>query len=438
MSARLQLTINIKMNNRLSHNLFQPIRPLEEIETFVRQDANGATAKFGELTMRSAFQPVLSIVHRRPVGYEALLRAYDPDGRPVSPLKVFEQAAGEQEGIFLDRLCRNLHLRNFLGMANETDWLFLNINPQVIVRGGYYGSYFSELLQRFDVPPHRIVLEILEGKILDEAVLAKAVGHYRELGCLVAIDDFGAGHSNFERIWRIAPDIVKLDRSIIVQAIENRRVRRVIPNLVSLIHESGSLALMEGIETEEQTMIAVDSGIDFVQGYFFGRPCAQLPPPAHDGGGLSTLCDKFLKVAEGESARHRESLLGYVDTFKDAAKRVASGIAPEQACAEFLSRPRTERCYLLDGTGRQLGDNLPAHGRPGVTHSRFAPLADASGAVWSRRPYFRRAMSRPGEVQISRPYLSITGANMCVTLSVTVTPGGQLQVLCCDLDWNDL
>ena len=72
-----------------------------------------------------------------------------------------------------------------------------------------------------------------------------------------------------------------------------------------------------------------------------------------------------------------------------------------------------------------------------VNDPRFNPLLDAKDAVWSRRPYFRRAISHPGEVQVSRPYLSITGANMCVTLSIMVNTSQGAQVLCGDLDWNE-
>ena len=66
---------------------------------------------------------------------------------------------------------------------------------------------------------------------------------------------------------------------------------------------------------------------------------------------------------------------------------------------------------------------------------RFRPLGLASDARWARRPYFRRALEEPGVTQITRPYLSLHGARMCVTLSVAcATPAG-LRVLCADIDW---
>jgi hypothetical protein len=67
--------------------------------------------------------------------------------------------------------------------------------------------------------------------------------------------------------------------------------------------------------------------------------------------------------------------------------------------------------------------------------TRFLPLADAQGANWLRRPYFRAAISAPERVHVTRPYLSINEALPCVTLSVATRVGGQTCVLCGDIDW---
>lgn len=411
---------------------------LDQVES-VCGDSNGSVVgSFKHLQIGSAFQPIFSLAHRRPVGYEALLRASDGESSPVSPLDVFEMAEKESETVFLDRLCRNVHLRNFLSMSDDTGWLFLNINPEVTVRGKNYGAFFVDLLERNQMPPHRVVVEILENSIADESLLADAVSYYRSLGCLIAIDDFGAGHSNFDRIWRISPEIVKLDRMMISQAVSNRTVRRVLPNLVSLIHESGSLALMEGIETETEALISMESGIDFVQGYYFGRPEAALNESCATLGSLQELCDTFKVFSESEAQKYHRVLAPYVESFRYSASLIESGAAPNSACAKFLGMTRVERCYVLDGQGGQCGESLVAHSQSVRNDLRFAPLFDASGAIWSQRHYFQRAIRQPGEVQISRPYLSVAGVNMCVTLSVAIHTDSGIQVLCSDLDWADI
>lgn len=410
---------------------------IDHIDAAIEVAPDGrAVGRFKHLTLTSAFQPILSLAHRRSVGYEALLRAFGPDGKAVPPLDVFRMTEDDVEATFLDRLCRAVHLHNFLTLPEEDSWIFMNLSPKVVVDGRQYGSFFSKLLTQHGFPAHRIVVEIVEEAIHDEGLLAEAVNYYKDLGCLVAIDDFGAGHSNFERIWRIAPHIVKLDRSVSVQAAANQRVRRVLPNLVNLIHEAGSLALMEGIEIEEEALIAMDADIDFVQGYYFARP-------AGDGIGADActtlfggLCDKFKYFITDEAKDYRQRLTPYLSGFRQTVGLLESGREVMDACAKFLRQPRTQCCYLLDAEGQQIGDNLDSLFSTTNFDLRFTPLSNAKGANWGRRQYFRQAMNQPGQVQVSNPYLSIATSKMCVTLSVSVTSGKEMRVLCCDLDWS--
>ena len=406
------------------------------VDASVCRTAGEVSGSFKGLRVGSGFQPIYSLAHRRAVGYEALLRATTGDGAGVSPLAVFDMTADEAEAVFLDRLCRNVHLGNFMAAGDEQSWLFLNVSPQVVVRGRDYGSFFLDLLTRNAMPAARVVVEILEGQIDDDLRLADTVDYYKELGCLVAIDDFGAGHSNFDRIWKVSPHIVKFDRSMITQAASNRTVRRVLPSLVSLIHETGSLALMEGIETAEEALIAVDAGFDLVQGYYFGRPGKAIASAEPGSRAIAELHDRYGAQSQSEADGYRRELARYEDRFRLAAAQVAAGTGLAQACAPLLDSPRAERCYLLDADGRQIGGNVAAPASPARNDPRFKPLADGSGAVWSRRHYFRRAVNRPGQVQTTRPYLSIAGANLCITLSVALHREDRLVVFCCDLDWG--
>src|SRR5512139_4029733 len=120
----------------------QPPRlTLDQIEHYIHIQSDGVLGRFGDIQLDSAFQPIFSLAHRRPVGFEALLRPYAADGSPLSPLKVFEMVKGEAENVFLDRLCRIVHTRNFLAQADDSSWLFLNINPLVTVYGKRYGAF---------------------------------------------------------------------------------------------------------------------------------------------------------------------------------------------------------------------------------------------------------------------------------------------------------
>lgn len=394
------------------------------------------TAQFRDFSIASAFQPIFSLSHRSPVGYEALCRARAPDDTPVSPLALFGQVQDESDNVLLDRLCRAVHVQNFARFSDKS-WLFLNVNPQVTVLGKSYGSFFQQMLEHNNIPASQVVIEILEKSIYDESILSAAVNYYKKLGCLVAIDDFGASHSNFDRIWNIQPDIVKFDRSIVVQAENNRVVRKALPNMVSLIQELGCIALMEGVETEKQALIAMDSNVDLVQGYYFGYPRDHLVDAHEQDTTLAQLCDQHTEFSASARSRYKARMDEPLAEFKSVLQTLKSGVLEyERVCCRLLTLPNVMRMYFLNEAGYQIGKNIVHAQRPDVDDPRYRPLVEATDANWSRRYYFRQAMLNPEETQISRPYRSITGKSQCVTLSALIdTPSGKL-VACLDLDWT--
>lgn len=403
---------------------------LDSVKQAMGIEAGRAYGYFNATRLDSAFQPIYSLPHRRIVGHEGLLRATNIEGKNIPPMQVFEGDGGSisnAQSVFLDRLCRIIHLHNYQVEQTNNQWLFLNVSAQVINRRRDHGPFFADLLASYGVSPKRVVVEIVEGVIPDFRLLNEAIQFYRDVGCLVAIDDFGADASDIERIWRVSPDIVKLDRTIIAAAEFNDKARRVLRATVALIHESGSLALLEGVENREQAMIALDSNADLVQGFYFAMPA--LTPLRYGDGGIGELADKKLPVSMDEQ------LLPYMLEFKCARLRMANNQSMESACTFLIGMAKVDRCYVIDSYGKQIGASLVA--KRLAMPSRFAPMEDASGANWARKPYHYRAISQPGELQVSRPYLSVTSSRLCVTLSATFHVGDQLRVLCCDVEWRE-
>jgi len=407
---------------------------LQQVFNGIQVQGAQAHARFGEYTLRTALQPVLSLAHHKPVGYEALLRAYDAEDRLVSPHRMFRKAG--DDAIALDQICRALHVQNCVLQGVDQGWIFLNVSPELILEGHSTRVILPRVLERYGVPTHRIVVEILETTAYDEENLARCVQYFRDLGCLVAIDDFGAGESNFERIWRLKPDIVKLDRSMVVEAMRTPRVRRILPGLVSLLHEAGCLVVMEGLETAEHGLIAMESDVDFVQGFYFGEPRGSLNADEDYRQTLNDLFVCFQERVRRQSVSERGVLAHYSKRFEDAALLFRLGGDAEQAFTEFLTLDGVQRCYLLSSEGVQVGANMGTREAAQRLDPRYLPCADAEGANWFRRPYFRRAITQPMVVQVSRPYLSIADARACVTFSIAIPETDGVRVLCADLDWE--
>ncbi|WP_428424833.1 EAL domain-containing protein [Methylibium sp.] len=390
--------------------------------------------------LASHFQPIFSLSHGRVVGHEALLRATDAAGTAVPPPRFFEGHDCE-ELLWRDQLVRTMHMANYAKAAPQAQWLFLNLHPQVFLQSPQttFDACGEAMPRALRLQPAQIVVEVLEDAVRDDADFDAAVETIRAQGGLIALDDFGAGHSNFDRVWRLRPEIVKLDRSLVERAARDLRARRVVVQMTSLLHECGALVLMEGVETEAEAFVALEADADLVQGYFFARPQAALVEPGHACDTLNALWDGFGERWREEDCGYRERIAPYFNAIGYASALLAGGRCLEEAVQSFLELPGTEVCYLLGQDGRQVGVNQWGQS-PSNTGSTFEPFRDTRGARWARRPYFRRAVAAVGKVQVTRPYRTLHGAHLCVTVSTAfrapASQGGELHVVCGDLTWS--
>ncbi|MGF6506166.1 EAL domain-containing protein [Paraburkholderia sp. 32] len=394
------------------------------------------SARLGDLTLSSAFQPIFSLSHRRSIGYEALLRVRDPTGKDVHPLAVLGRTAEQGRWDNLERGVQLLHASNFAQMANARDRLFLNVRPDGFIVSETYRRLVADSMRRLQLTPDRVVLEVLEMPNGNLQQLIDGVASFRQLGFQIALDDFGAGHSNIDRVWQLRPDIVKLDRTVIEQAAQSPRLARQLPRLVSLLHGTGALVVVEGVETQREALLATECDSDFVQGFYFARPTADRADEAAYRTVMDSLWQLF-RVRVEENARKESVLLStYTGAVQAAAERFEAGIDIAQTCADFLRLEGAERCFLLNAQGEQMGGDIIVARRCGSPSDRVRAREDALGACWERRPYFRNAIGQPGKMQITRPYLSINGAHLCVTLSIAIRVMGTLWILCADIDWQ--
>ncbi len=405
-----------------------------DIDVFHVDAENGPRREYH---LATHFQPIFSLAHRRPVGYEALIRGTDANGTTYLPAELLAQAPAGVARMQLDRQCRALHVRNFRRLRDEVSWLFLNVDPHIAVQGHRFGS-FAQMLEESSLSPHRVAVELIETPFDDEKRLVTAVEHYHELGCLVVIDDFGAGYSNFDRIWQLKPDIVKIDREMTRRVTVEPLARRMFTGIISVLHEAGALVCVEGIETEGEALCATEANADLLQGNYFALP-ATRPPAEHVGDALFTrLFSEFRAETAEFRNRRRIRLQPYIAALSDAVFALSSGAERANAVRALLELECTERCYLVAADGSQIGASAESERRAGARDKRLTPIRPVTGTNWQTKPFFRRAIDTPGKVQITRPYLSATGPRLCVTLSYALSLNGSYHVLCADLDFAAL
>jgi EAL domain-containing protein (putative c-di-GMP-specific phosphodiesterase class I) len=249
---------------------------LAVIKSLIGEEFGKAYGNYNEVIVTSHFQPIFNPSYAKAIGYEALLRGRDQEGHPVAPLELFDLSGNFSDLLALDRLACAVHILNFFKDETNTTWLFVNMNPQVFIESFTRDGFFLELMRSKSFPANRVVIEILDESVVDELHLEEAAAECRNLGCMIAIDDFGTGHSNIERLWRLKPDIVKLDQFLTAQAVHDEKVRRMLPGILTTLHEAGAKALMAGVETQDEAMVAIELNFDLVQGFYFALPCPEL------------------------------------------------------------------------------------------------------------------------------------------------------------------
>lgn len=239
--------------------------------------ARMAGSVFGTL-----FQPIVDCRSGRVVGHEALLRVIEGPWVGLPPQAVYLDMPDDPSLVALDRRVRTLHILNFLQQqAQEGGFLALNVHSQLLrsVRADH-GLAFEAILARCGLTPECIVLEIPDDGFDPLSRLAGVLEAYRARGYRVAIDNFGRHTASLERLEVLAPDIVKLDRSLVGHAGHLNLARRVITELAEELRRLGATAICQCVESPMQSQVAKEAGVEFMQGFLVGRPAAWCLPVA--------------------------------------------------------------------------------------------------------------------------------------------------------------
>ena len=238
----------------------------------VEQSTGEFNSTFLGVRLNSAFQPIYDIQAGDLFGHEALLR---PSlGGELASTPEFAFTYAEQSGKLepFDRVSRTLHVLNFRQIYAENGLLFLNVHPKLLIAVNAHGKVFEKILHSNSVPTERVVIEIQEGLIEQEKQLTEAIDNYRDRGYRIGIDRFGSTQSHIDRLWKFAPDFVKLDINLIQKAEQNERIQKILPGLIKMIKDLGAQPIITGIETQTQLDIAIETGASLVQGFFLAKP----------------------------------------------------------------------------------------------------------------------------------------------------------------------
>ena len=223
------------------------------------------------------YQPVYSLREKRIVSLEALVRLYDEELGYISPEEFISLA--ERDGSIihigaqvLEECCRFLsrHVLSNLSLGIRT--VHVNISMAQCLQQNLTET-IAPVLEKYHIPPSMLTLEITERTAITTP--ERMLWHMEELGKMgvsFAMDDYGSGNANCSYLIRFPFEEIKIDKDIVWAAFEDEKARIVMENEIRTIQRLGIPLIVEGIEHREQSEMVESLGVDYIQGYYYGRP----------------------------------------------------------------------------------------------------------------------------------------------------------------------
>lgn len=242
----------------------------------VRRNDGTRVGIWGVFEIRSAFQPIFRFDEGAKLSvyaFECLVRPFR-DGTPVSPRNFFDGVPAEDR-FEVESLTRDLHLLNASACLDQQVSIFINFDPSKFTRDDSIEETLAGMRRtsaRAGLAPDRIVCEFTEQKSLSGPLLRNLIESFRAEGYRIAVDDFGADDSDYNRIVTLKPDIVKFDADWIGRLMRSPSGYRLLKVMVNRISDLGIESVIEGIEEAWQLELSERSGAMMVQGFGLARP----------------------------------------------------------------------------------------------------------------------------------------------------------------------
>ncbi|MGB5867467.1 MAG: EAL domain-containing protein [Arcobacteraceae bacterium] len=217
----------------------------------------------------SYFQPIINNKTKQIEKYESLVRLIDSSGKVISPYEFLSIA---KRGSYYNKITKRVLENSFAMLKNVTTELSINLSTLDVEKDETREEIYY-LLHEHQEHAHRIVFELLEDeRVKDFKSIKNFIKKVKSLGVSIAIDDFGAGYSNFERLLEFEPDILKIDGSLIKNIIADEYSKNVVETIVAFAKRQNIKTIAEYVENKEIFDFLNDLGVDYSQGYYFGKP----------------------------------------------------------------------------------------------------------------------------------------------------------------------
>jgi EAL domain-containing protein (putative c-di-GMP-specific phosphodiesterase class I) len=257
---------------------FSAYRPSVERDAMRRENVRATdeiVAALNERRIVLAFEPVVEALTRRPEFYECLMRVRRADGTVIPAGEVIP--AAERLGLvrLIDFRVVELVVAELLAAPDLK--VSLNVSPASSMDPDWWGNFTTHMRSHPGVA-ERVAIEITETTAfqnVDDAI--GFVTRAKDLGCCVAIDDFGAGNTSFRNLRKLGVDVVKIDGSFVQNLTRSSDDRLFVRTMIELAKGLGIATVAEWVQDEEAAAILTDWGCDYLQGHLVGRASLERP-----------------------------------------------------------------------------------------------------------------------------------------------------------------
>lgn len=220
-----------------------------------------------------AYQPIVQMSDGRVVGVEALARWTHPDLGSVSPNEFIPLA---EESDLIEHV--GAHVRRTAAAefaAVPRRWgmtLALNVSRIELADPSLVERVENDI-SRFGLTPEEVCIEVTERAFAtDYAAIGKTVAAFRDRGFWVSLDDFGTGVSSLSQLGALPITTVKIAQPFVTALGQRDSAQAVLASIVDIAHASGLVVVAEGVETERHAEMVRAAGVEYAQGFYYGRP----------------------------------------------------------------------------------------------------------------------------------------------------------------------
>ena len=372
------------------------------------------------------FQPILSADSKTVYSYEILGRFVDGDGNVQSLGAFFNNPnTTDEDALQLDRIIRRYAMKKY-AEEKRSEYLFINIRLAWLMKFADKPEemFTLQLAKEFGIHPEKLVIEITEEEFNASEYISSII-HYKNMGCRIALDDYGKSASDIDRLAKVKPDIIKINMDYIHNSEESYHYREHLRSIAYFAESVGIEVLYEGIETQRQLDICMSLKGRYYQGFLTARPQPSMRGAVVNDAVFLASIENLYMILQDEIIKTKElrkSLDAQIERFL-SENPFDDGENDYDICLTKLCRELSNArlVYLCDNHGKQLSSNIALRSE---NHASCERLAIYKNRNWVWRGYFYEMLKAVADGQkssLSSIYRDVAAKDKVRTYSFAIT-----------------